>query len=352
MLVVDHDRPGTDTMSTHALMRGALMQLQRWGLLGELAAQATPPVKSTSFIYADGQGDVDIRRSGGIDALRAPRRTVLDPVIVAAARRAGARFEYLTSLRSVRTDRSGRVCGAVLRNGAGEEQAINSDIVIGADGRRSGLARLVQAETLEMSLHASAVAYSYFPGLPDNAYRWYWREGVAAGAIPTNGGMNCVFVAIPSGRFREMANAIACEGMSAFARDRVPELAELPGFAQADQPPVLFRGERGHLRRSVGPGWALVGDAAYFKDPLTAHGISDALRDAEILSRSILAGRVRDYPVMRDPLCHDFFRITDRIASFQWDMQDIRELHVQLNREMKAMHAWMDLNFEPARQAA
>ena len=52
-----------------------------------------------------------------------------------------------------------------------------------------------------------------------------------------------------------------------------------------------FAGVPGHLRQSHGPGWALVGDAGYFKDPLTAHGITDALRDAELLARAILDGR-------------------------------------------------------------
>ena len=45
-----------------------------------------------------------------------------------------------------------------------------------------------------------------------------------------------------------------------------------------------------------GPGWALVGDAGSFKDPLTAHGITDALRDAELLARAArrrLTRRVR-----------------------------------------------------------
>jgi flavin-dependent dehydrogenase len=45
-----------------------------------------------------------------------------------------------------------------------------------------------------------------------------------------------------------------------------------------------------YFRKSYGPGWALAGDAAHHKDPLIARGISDAFRDAELLSQAIRAG--------------------------------------------------------------
>src|SRR6266550_1485225 len=53
-----------------------------------------------------------------------------------------------------------------------------------------------------------------------------------------------------------------------------------------------FGGHVGFIKRGTGPGWALVGDAGYFKDPLTAHGITDALRDAELLARAIMKGTI------------------------------------------------------------
>ncbi|MCU0790575.1 MAG: NAD(P)/FAD-dependent oxidoreductase [Nitratireductor sp.] len=352
VLVVDHDAPGTDTMSTHALMRGAVSQLARWGLLGELRTAGTPPVTATSFIYADGRVDVDIRPSGGVDALFAPRRTVLDPLLAKAAVRAGASLEYGTSLRGLVRDRAGRVIGARLRTACGQEVEVSARIVIGADGRRSAVARQVEAPTLAACRHASAVAYSYFAGLPDNAYRWFWQDKAAGGAIPTNDGLSCVFVAVPASEYRQMADVMAGEGIAGFARARIPELGTLLGDTKPMRSPVFFRGDAGHLRASAGPGWALVGDAAYFKDPLTAHGISDALRDAEILARAIIGGRVEDYPALRDELCRGFFEVTGKIASFQWDMAEIRDLHVQLNRESKSIQSWTDFNFSPMERAA
>ena len=91
VLVVDHDQPGTDTMSTHALMRGAVMQLRKWGVLDAIVRAGTPPVRRTSFIY-DGHAvvDVDIRPEHGVDALFAPRRRLLDATLAEAAGASGA----------------------------------------------------------------------------------------------------------------------------------------------------------------------------------------------------------------------------------------------------------------------
>ena len=82
-----------------------------------------------------------------------------------------------------------------------------------------------------------------------------------------------------------------------------------------------FGGPSGFIKRSTGPGWALVGDAGYFKDPLTAHGITDALRDAELLARAVVQGTTAafaDYETTRHDLSRRLFEITDEIASFAW----------------------------------
>ena len=41
--MLDKSRYGTDTLSTHALMRGAVLQLQRWGLLPAVAGAEPRP---------------------------------------------------------------------------------------------------------------------------------------------------------------------------------------------------------------------------------------------------------------------------------------------------------------------
>jgi flavin-dependent dehydrogenase len=98
-----------------------------------------------------------------------------------------------------------------------------------------------------------------------------------------------------------------------------------------------FPGHVGFFRRSYGPGWALVGDAGYFKDPLTSHGITDALRDAETLADAINAGSdeaLADYQEQRDAASVEFFETTDAIASFEWDLTSVRPLHEALAKAM------------------
>ena len=103
-----------------------------------------------------------------------------------------------------------------------------------------------------------------------------------------------------------------------------------------------FAGLPGHLRQSHGPGWALVGDAGYFKDPLTAHGITDALRDAELLARAILDGRrARGLSApARRPVGAAVPR-TEAIASFRWNLDEVKTLHASLSASMRAECEYM-----------
>jgi flavin-dependent dehydrogenase len=89
----------------------------------------------------------------------------------------------------------------------------------------------------------------------------------------------------------------------------------------------------GFVRRSWGPGWALVGDAGYFKDPITTHGMTDALRDAELLADEILetltgvtpeAVAMARYQATRDRLSNRLFDATEAVASYAWDLVQVR----------------------------
>jgi 2-polyprenyl-6-methoxyphenol hydroxylase-like FAD-dependent oxidoreductase len=82
-----------------------------------------------------------------------------------------------------------------------------------------------------------------------------------------------------------------------------------------------------------------VGDAAYFRDPITAHGITDALRDAELLAGAIVSGTGRapaGYAAARDSVARGMLETSDAIASFAWDLEQIKILHLELNRGMNA----------------
>src|SRR5438067_2970809 len=101
VLAVDRQAYGSDTLSTHALMRPAVMQLSRWGLLEPLIQAGTPVIGATTFHYGEREVAVAIRPEPGIPGLVAPRRTVLDRILVDAARDVGATVLHDTSVREL-----------------------------------------------------------------------------------------------------------------------------------------------------------------------------------------------------------------------------------------------------------
>jgi flavin-dependent dehydrogenase len=344
VLVIEAARPGTDTVSTHALMRGGVLQLDRWGLLDAVVAAGTPAIRYAEFVYGEDVETVDIRPDGGISALSAPRRTVLDPLLLDAARCAGAEVRTAARVTRILTDEHGVRGVEGVERGTGAPFRATAALTVGADGRRSTVARAVDAPYLRRGTASGAVLYGYFPGFRRDRYRWVYRPGVTAGVVPTGDGLACVWAGTTSARFPALRTAGLEVAHRTLLAEADPELARSIGAA----PPVGalrgFPGLPGWIRRSAGPGWALVGDAGYFKDPITAHGITDALRDAELLARAVLTAphdrpaqlaALRGYQRTRDRLSEPLFDITERIASYQWDLLEIREHVRALSRAMR-----------------
>ena len=218
--------------------------------------------------------------------------------------------------------------------------AIRSDLVVGADGIGSSVARLAGAETVQEVTKRDC---------------GHVRVLSRASSWPvTTGGIGRVSGPAP---FRPIAGGIAsslrfsperlrngswrADRSAAFReilREADPALAALVAGSEPDEPLRVFAGRKGFLRQAYGPGWALVGDAGYFKDPLTAHGITDALRDAELLANAAAAGTeadFADYAATRDDLSMPLFEVSDAIAALDWDLDQIRALHQTLNHAMK-----------------
>jgi 2-polyprenyl-6-methoxyphenol hydroxylase-like FAD-dependent oxidoreductase len=347
VLLVDRARLGTDTMSTHALMRGGVLQLSRWGLLDAVVAAGTPPVYRTTFRYASGVVPVTVKASFGVDALYAPRRTVLDPILVDAAVAAGAEVRFGVAVTGVTRSASGRVTGVVGRTRAGRPFQASARIVVGADGLHSTVAGLVGAPTERTGASVAALTYGHWTGLETDGYEWNFRPAASSGVVPTNDGQACVYASAPPSRIGRGGLAPLTRIVAASS----PQLAER--LADAGPPDRLrtFTGYRGHVRRSWGAGWALVGDAGYFKDPLTAHGQTDALRDAELLARALVsvangapeADELADYQRTRDELSATFFELTDVVAGHRWTDEEIptvlQQLSAAMSDEVKALYA-------------
>ncbi len=338
VLVFDKGEIGADTLSTHALMRPAVLLLRRWGIVDLLDEEGTPRIRKTSFVYSDEHGshtiDMDIKSRHGVDALYAPRRTVLDRALVEAARDKGAQVRHgVQMLDLLRADR-GRVSGVVVRDKSGKRREVRAGLVIGADGRRSNVARLVGAAPYVWGRHATACAFGYFDDLPVDGNRWYFRPGMGAGAIPTNDGQTCVFASVPE----TLAAGSPTKRRRAFyeviARSAPDVSDRLPG-ARLEGKLRFFPGMRSYLRQPYGAGWALVGDAGYMTDPITAHGITNALRDADILAQTIGHGdSLACYQAARDDLSLKFFEVSDRVASLDWDIPTVQRYHQMMSEEM------------------
>lgn len=337
VLAVDRGRYGTDTLSTHALMRGAVLQLHRWNVLRAVVDAGTPAVRRTTFDYGDAQVIVPIKFRDGVDALFAPRRALLDRVLVDAAVASGATVVHGVRVVDLVRDGARRVEGVVLEDGDGHTRAIRARTTVGADGVHSVVARLAGAREYRTGRHATGVVYGHWTGVPVDGYLWTFREGIASGAIPTGRDETCVFVCVPASRFAEEFRGDVAAGYRRLLPLAAPQLAPFMAGATLVDSLQGFGGRTGYFREPRGPGWALVGDAGYFKDPLTAHGITDALIDAELLANAVVAGShwaFDEYAMARDERADELFEVTDAVASFAWTLETVRDLHERLSRAM------------------
>lgn len=338
VLMIDRDLPESDTLSTHALMRPAVTLLNDWGLLGKIEQTGAPLVTATSFHYGAESTPVLIRPHGGVQGLYAPRRYVLDRILADAAIRAGAELHTGVTFLDAKRDVCGRVVGARLATTDGSILDVSATILIGADGRMSSVACSVGAQMQAEAPERTAAIYGYFHGIENRGYRWYFGQQSYAGAIPTNDGNHCVFAAVRPEAFKTTFASDPLAGMAGIIAQCNEELATLlRGLPQSGRL-RRYGGAPGHMRDCAGPGWALVGDAGYFKDPATAHGITDAFLDARRLARALAhtPDHPLDYQNERNAMSRPLFDVTRRIAALNWSLDEVKALHLQLNDCMKS----------------
>ncbi len=360
--LIDRRKRGDDTLSTHALMRAGVLQLSRWGLLERIVEAGTPAVRRAVVHYPGQTDTLTLEPQPGVPSLFAPRRTVLDEVLVDAAIEAGVDVRFRTSLTAISRE-AGRVTGVRVRTRTGEEQTLRARMTIGADGRRSLVAKGVGARVLRSGQAASATLYRYSRGAGAvDQYEWFYRPGHGAGFIPTNDGLLLAWIGVPESAYRSaLRTGLDPSSSRLFAAASADGAARLEALEPASR--VLgFGGAPGFQRQAWGPGWALVGDASHFKDPLSAHGMTDALRDAELLAHAVFqslreSGSEREalstYQSTRDLLSEELFVITEELASFTWNAQRVRELLIAASRAMRPEIEFLgNLDRTPAAAAA
>ena len=314
--LVDRATFPSDTMSTHFLWQRGAARLDAWGLLDRLRVRGCEPITSILFDV----GSVQLSGIGpavnGVADTFCPRRTVLDALLVEAAVEAGV--ELIDNFAVSDLLRSGdRVTGVVGRVRGGPELALPAQVVVGADGLRSTIAKRVGAATYCEHAPLTGVHYSYWSGISHLGASFHARAGRLILVWPTNNDLTCVYVAWPHAEFASIRRNLTAN--FAAALDLVPGLRDLVESGRQEQP---FAGT-GYLpnqyRCSAGLGWALVGDAGHFKDPSTGMGMSDAFMAADLLADAVhqgLTGRapidesLAAYAQRRDELTANGFELT------------------------------------------
>ena len=282
VLLVDKASFPSDTISTHIVWPHGAEVLDRWGLLDRLAATGCPPVALRMlfdvgpFALEGAVTDANYGRGGFC-----PRRTVLDKLLLDAAVDAGAEMrEGFTVEALIRDgDRVAGIRGHTRTGGAVEERA---RVVIGADGVHSLVAKGVRTPEYDCKPPLTTNYYSYFSGFPAGDLEFYVRDYHAVGCFPTHGGLTLIAVLWPSSRFEEIRSDI--DGHVQQAVELAPGVEERLVNARRETKWAGTAGVPNYFRQPYGPGWALVGDAGYDKDPISAQGISDAFIDADALT--------------------------------------------------------------------
>lgn len=322
VLAVDRAAFPSDVISTHYVHQAGLSRLKDWGLLDRVIASGCPPIRHLNFSYTDIALDGMADPIDGIDAVYCPRRTVLDSILVDAAREAGVEvIENFTVDELVMSN--GAVAGIRGREGNGPELEFRSSIVIGADGANSIVAKKVGADVYRTSPGGCFIYYSYYSGID---WGMHHRTGFGEqqfASWPTNDGLSLVAVMRKRDRFSEFRGDPDA-GVQEIVDAIDPKYGEeLRDRAVREEPfrPMLYPDN--YYRRSYGPGWALVGDAGYHKDPFTGWGITDAFKYAELLSERVHEGlsgtrpmidALEDYQNTRDEQSAGTYELTTSIS--------------------------------------
>jgi flavin-dependent dehydrogenase len=288
VLLLDRARFPSDIPHGHLIHRHGPRRLAEWGLLDEILETNCPPVTSVTMDF----GDVELTGTDlaidGIPVGVGPRRARLDEVLVRAAVAAGAELRDGFAVQEFRGDgeRITGVRGREVRGGTTVTE--RATVVIGADGRNSGLARAVEAAPIVSEPTVACWYFSYWSGVESTGLEIRVRPGRAIFAFPTNDDLFAIFVGWTIDRLPAVRADL--KGHFETALEIAPELAERVRAGHREE---RFYGAAqlpNFVRTSQGPGWALVGDAGCHKDPFLALGVCDALRDAELLADALAGG--------------------------------------------------------------
>ena len=348
VLVVDRSTFPSDTISTHVIHPHGIAALARWGLLERLVATGCPPVHTYSFDF----GPVAITGKPGTSespVAYCPRRTILDKLLVDAAVAAGAEVrEGFVVDEIVRTD--GVVTGIRGHGNDGIAVTETARVVIGADGRSSLVAKAVSPEQYNERPELVCAYYAYWSGLPMHGrFETYVLPDRGFAACETHDGLTLVVGGWPRAEFEERKRDLDASYMRLF--ELTPQFKARLQHASRESK-IFGAISPNFFRKPFGPGWALVGDAGYTKDPITAQGISDAFRDAELLASALAStfsgapfeAALLAYQQTRDAQAMAMYDFTCQVASMQPPPPEMQQLLGAMRGNQDAMDGFVRVN--------
>lgn len=348
-LLLDRAAFPSDALSTHVVHPLAVDALSRWGALDRVRSSGCPPIDTYAFDF----GPFVLEGAPGAEhapVAYCPRRTVLDKILVDAAAAAGAEVRENVSVDQVLVE-NGRVVGVRGTTGDGTPMTERAPVVVGADGRNSIVAETVRAEKYNERPPLLGIYYAYWSGLPMRGrFETYIRERRGYAVAETNDGLTMIVCGWPLSE--HAANRADVEATYLNALELAPDFADRLRAARR-QTNLSGAVTPNFFRKPYGPGWALVGDAGYLKDPITAQGIQDAFRDAErcaeALDQHLGAGRdyddaMAEYQRDRDADAMPMYDFTCQLAAMESPSPELQRLLVGIHGKQKAMDAFAQTN--------
>ena len=349
VLAVDRASFPSDTISTHILHPLSVEAISRWGLLDCLVATGCPPIHTYSFDF----GPFTIAGVPGTDknpVAYCPRRTILDKLLVDAAAESGAEIRQDFTVEEIIFD-GGHAVGIKGRSKHGGTLTEYATAIVGADGRHSIVGEAVHAEQYRQRPPLMAGYYSYWSGLPmDGRFETYIRDKRGIAVAQTHSDLTLVIAAWPYAEFADNKKDIEASYMKTIAL--APTFAERLRGATREAP---FAGAAvpNYFRKPYGPGWVLVGDAGYNKDFITAQGILDAFRDAELcttaLDESFAGARpfedaMEEYQRTRDTQVGAMYEFTCQLATLEPPPLELQQILRAVHGNQAAMDGFARLN--------
>ena len=290
--VVDQAEFPSDTLSTHMFQLSGIEVLQKLGVLHAVLSEGAPPITDCymKFEDVDLSGPPRLRPNDVPVPMLCVRRISLDVHLVEMAKTTGVDMRLHHRVTGL-FERNGRVRGVRVVDRRGKSSILEADLVVGADGRLSTIARLTGARRYHVVPSERLSAWAYFRGVPREPVTrvfYYRRDDDFVVAAPAD---NDLFLAIicPSIEYWDDYRADS----ERWFHDTISRCEPVADLLSGAERVTKFRGLtrfEGFFREATGPGWVLVGDSGHFKDPTPGQGISDALRQVDKLADAIIRG--------------------------------------------------------------